>query len=387
VRYVSLSVVIAPDSFKGTLSATLAAAAIARGWSSVRTTDSVATVPQADGGEGTLDAIAEGAAGAVRHNCGLVTGPDGRPTPGEWVELVDGVAVVELANTSGLPLMHTLDPLGASTRGLGAVIVSALHAGAHTIIVGLGGSACTDGGTGALSALGYRFVDAAGNELPPGGGHLVTLHHIDNSRAIPLPPGGVTLLTDVTAPLLGHGGAARVFGPQKGASDADVRILEAGLARFAEVAGAGVLAKLPGAGAAGGTAFGLRAVWGASAEGSATGTGTGTGTVTLSPGAPWIAAHTGLDAAIASADILITGEGSFDKQSLLGKTTGNALALARRHDVRHMVIAGRVATTASFSPDSNETISLATLAGSVHAAMKHPTHWLERAAAQAARSL
>jgi glycerate kinase len=395
VRYVSLSVVVAPDSFKGTLSATDAATALARGWLSTRPADTVSLLPQADGGEGTLDAIVAGAPGAVRHDCGFVTGPDGTPTPGMWVELADGTAVVELASVSGLPLMNTLDALGASTRGLGEVIVAALSAGANSIIIGLGGSASTDGATGALTALGYRFLDATGIELPAGGGHLTRLHTIDDSLALPMPSGGVTLLTDVTAPLLGPAGAARVFGPQKGASDAEVRELEAGLARLAEVArGDAALVGFPGAGAAGGTAFGLLAVWGAAAQQSSgrsarsgSGAGSRAGSMRLSPGAPWIAAHSGLEEAIASADVLITGEGSFDEQSLLGKTTGNALSRAQAHGVRRVVIAGRVSEAPGFPPPGCEVVSLTAIAGSILAAMNNPGRWVEQAAARAALSI
>ncbi|HEY9497934.1 MAG TPA: glycerate kinase, partial [Terrimesophilobacter sp.] len=149
-----LSVIIAPDSFKGSATARDAAAAIGRGWAEVRPHDRLTLLPQADGGEGTLDAVAAAIPGAVLHEVGPVVGPDGRPTTGAWLELPGRVAVVELAQCSGLPLMKALDPLGATTRGLGQVIHHALDAGMTSLVIGLGGSASTDGGAGALAALG-----------------------------------------------------------------------------------------------------------------------------------------------------------------------------------------------------------------------------------------
>ena len=153
--------------------------------------------------------------------------------------------MTELARSSGLPLLARPDPMGAQTTGLGEVLGRALDAGADRILVGLGGSAATDGGTGALAALGARFLDAAGRPLPPGGGALATLARADLSRLRPPPAGGVTCLTDVTAPLLGPRGAAAVFGPQKGADGAQIARLEAGLARLAELLGGDPAAPAP----------------------------------------------------------------------------------------------------------------------------------------------
>ncbi|MGV8969474.1 MAG: glycerate kinase [Microbacteriaceae bacterium] len=376
----SLSVVVAPDSFKGTISAADASRAIRVGWLSVRPGDQVSVIPQADGGEGTCEAIAVSVATTCKHDTAQVEGPDGRPTSGFWIEFPDNSGVIELASVSGIPLMATLDPLGAHTRGLGQVARAVIESGVTSLIIGLGGSASTDGATGALTALGYTFLDARGTELPPGGGHLSRLHSIDSSRAMSPPPGGVTLLTDVTAPLLGVDGAAKIFGPQKGATAADVLKLEAGLERFAEVVastgeGPSFNPATPGAGAAGGTAFGLTALW-----------GKGQTSVHLEPGAAWIARHTGLENSLANADILITGEGSFDEQSLLGKTTGHVLGIAERLGVRRWVIAGSVASSPSFPPKRCDVIALSTLAGSVDAAKNSPAYWIEKAAACAAQS-
>jgi glycerate kinase len=169
-----LRVVIAPDSFKGSIGAAGAAAALAGGWHAVRPGDEVVCVPLADGGEGTLDVLAAAVSGARWHQA-RVTGPAGQPVDSAWLELPGGLAAVELARASGLPLLARPDPLGAQTTGLGQVIGHALDAGAGQVIIALGGSASTDGGTGALAALGARFLDAAGVPLPPGGGALAGL--------------------------------------------------------------------------------------------------------------------------------------------------------------------------------------------------------------------
>ena len=350
------TVVIAPDSFKGSLRAVEVARAIAEGWHAVRPGDELVLLPQADGGEGTLDAVEASVPGSVRRSAGSVTGPDGRPTPGEWLLLPDGTGVVELAQSSGLPLMARPDPLGATTRGLGEVVRAALAAGVDELVVGLGGSASTDGGVGALSALGLRFLDARGNETRI----LADIAEVDGELpAVPLR--GVTLLTDVTSPLLGPSGAAAVFGPQKGATPAQVGQLEAGLERFARLLGGDPSA--PGSGAAGGTAYGLSVAWGAR----------------ILLGADRIAQHSGLLEAVERADVVLTGEGRFDAQSRSGKVVGRVLALGHP---RTGVIAGQV----SADPGVWRA-SLADLAGSAAAAMAEPAAWLRGAGALAAHQL
>jgi len=363
----SPSIVIAPDSFKGSLSAREVADAIAAGWRSVSPGDTLTLVPQADGGEGTIDAIEAAVAGSVRRSAGTVTGPDGRPTPGEWLELPSGAAVVELAQSSGLPLMQAPDAGGATTRGLGEVIRAALDAGATSLVIGLGGSASTDGGAGALAALGLRLSDDTGSPLPDGGAALARLGSVDRSGLVPAPAGGVVLLTDVTAPLLGHTGAAAVFGPQKGATPADVELLDGALANLARVLGGDVAQ--PGAGAAGGAGFGFASVWNATVE----------------SGADYLAVLSGLGAAIDGADVLILGEGRFDSQSLGGKVVGQLLQRAEERDVRAGVIAGQVTTTAVLRGEPVWTTALVDLAGSVEAAIAEPAHWLRDAGAAAAR--
>jgi glycerate kinase len=356
-----LSVVIAPDSFKGSLPAYQAAEAIAEGWRQARPDDAIVLRPQADGGEGTIDAIESAAPDAVRHPIQNVTGPDGRPATATWLELPDGVAVVELAESSGLPLMAAPDPLGATTYGLGEVIRAALSAGARSLVIALGGSASTDGGAGALQALGVRLLRTDGTAIGRGGGALIEARAVDRADLAPLPPGGVTLLTDVTAPLLGPAGAAAIFGPQKGATPDQVRQLEGALTSFSALLGGETA--LPGAGAAGGTAYGLTAAWGATVE----------------PGAEWIARTTGLVSALEKADVVLTGEGRFDSTSLTGKVVGTVIRLAS--DTRVIVVAGDIAA----DPGEAWTVSLSKLAGSAEASMAEPERWLREAGRLAAR--
>ncbi len=356
-----MNILIAPDSFKGTVWAIDAANALARGWRSVRPNDRLTLLPQADGGEGTLDAIASASPDSVRHDCGPVTGPDGRPTPGAWLELPGNVGVVELAQCSGLPLMDTTDPLGATTRGLGEVIRHAVSSGIDSLVVGLGGSASTDGGAGALAALGLQLFDDAGAGLPDGGAALGRLATINTKHLLDPPLGGVTLLADVTAPLLGPYGAAATFGPQKGARSEDVDALEAGLTRFASLLGGSPA--LSGCGAAGGTAYGLATVWDASLE----------------SGARAVQKLTGLPAALTEADVVLTGEGQFDATSTTGKVVGELLTLAATFGVPVGIVAGQIASTSDAW-----TCSLTDLAGSAEAAMGDPVTYLERAGASAA---
>lgn len=352
-----MRVVIAPDSFKGTCSATNAARAIAHGWRTVRPDDEIIPVPLADGGEGTLDAL-EAAHGAQRRSM-LVTGPDGRPVLADWLWLPNGEAIIELAQAAGLPLMETLDPLHATTRGVGELMVAALAAGATSITIALGGSATTDGGTGALAALGLRLFDDAGLPLPDGGGALRRLEWIDDHGLLSPPVDGVRLLTDVTNPLLGPHGAAAVFGPQKGATSRQVDDLELGLQRLQEVLGAD--ATQPGMGAAGGSAYGLAALWGA----------------ILVPGFAEVAQLSGLPEALRTADVVITGEGRFDATSLGGKVVGNVLAGSS--EVVSMVIAGSIGIESPV-----HAISLEALAGSSRAARTDAELWLFVAGAKAA---
>lgn len=300
-----MRIIVAPDSFKGTATAAAVAGAVRAGWLTERPDDDVVLVPMADGGEGTLDAFETAVPGSVRVPV-TVTGPAGTPVDTHWLRLPDGRAVVELAATSGLPLLDAPMPDTATSRGFGEAIAAALDAGATGLVLGIGGSASTDGGRPVLEALGLDDEGAGG------------------LRA--LPPLGVTVLTDVTSPLLGPAGAAAVFGPQKGIAPDRVASfddrLAAWAARFPSVDPA-----TPGAGAAGGVGFGLL-VWGA----------------TLAAGAAAVAEVLGLPALLDGADVVISGEGCFDGQSAVGKVPSVVRDLTAAHapGARSMLVAGAI---------------------------------------------
>ncbi|MDY0908434.1 glycerate kinase [Microbacterium sp. CFBP9034] len=369
------TVVIAPDSFKGTIGAAHAAAALGDGWHRVRPHDIVRLLPMADGGEGTLDAFATALPGARRMPI-TVTGPAGTPVEASWLLLPPtatdpgGIGVVELASTSGIELLGTpprLRPLDAGTRGFGEAIAAALAHGVSRLVLGIGSSASTDGGTGMLTALGARFTDAAGHPIAHGGRGVTVVAAADLSGLPPLPPRGVTVLSDVTNPLLGAWGAAAVFGPQKGAAPGDVLALDGGLSRLAALLPADP--DVPGAGAAGGTGFGLLA-WGA----------------TLVPGSAAVAELVGLGAAVAEASVVVTGEGSYDGQSAAGKVPAHVGAVAASAGVGVALVAGRITGDADVSGFA-ATASLTELAGSGAAAMGEPARWLAEAGATLARAL
>ncbi|QOR69405.1 glycerate kinase [Ruania alkalisoli] len=331
-------VLVAPDKFKGTLTGPQAARAIADGVRGALPHAQVRELVIADGGEGTVDAALSAGAHA---RTATVTGPLGGSVHARWA-MDEGTAVLELAAASGLQLVNP-DPataLGATSRGTGELMVAALDAGAESIVVGLGGSACTDGGAGLLAALGARLLDADGREIHDGGGHLTALARVDLAgldprlRAVP-----VTLAADVRSPLLGRAGAAAVFGPQKGAGPEDVARLEAGLvvwARCLEEATGRDAAALDWGGAAGGSAAGLHAAVGAHFQ----------------SGLEVVAGLTGLADQLRWADLVIVGEGSLDEQSLQGKAP---IALARRASaagVPVLAVAGRVAVDRSALADA-----------------------------------
>ncbi|WP_203137458.1 glycerate kinase [Microbacterium sp. JZ31] len=366
----STRVVIAPDSFKGTCPAAEAARALADGWLSGRPGDDVVLRPMADGGEGTIDAFATAIPDARRMPV-RVTGPAGMPVDAAWLLLPPnddapgGTGVVELASTSGIELLGAgLRGRDASTLGFGQAIRAALDHGVSRLILGIGSSASTDGGIGALTALGARFTDAYDLSIPPGAAGFGELAKADLTRLRPAPDGGVLVLTDVTNPLTGPRGAAAVFGPQKGLDAEGIARADAGLARLATLLDADP--ETPGAGAAGGTGFGLLA-WGARLVG----------------GAAEIAGLTGLAGAIDGAGVVITGEGSFDGQSADGKTPSFVAGLARAAGARIALVAGRIADDAD--TDHIRAVSLTELAGSPDAAMAEPRRWLQEAGERLAR--
>jgi glycerate kinase len=352
-------IVIAPDSFKGSASATEVAEAIAEGWRSRRPDDELQLMPMADGGEGTVDAFSLAIAGSERQQV-VVTGPDGRDVQTEWVLLPDGTAVVELASASGITLLDPLAPLTAHSLGFGEAIAAALDHGARRLLLAIGGSSSTDGGAGMLTALGAVFRDAAGEPLPLGGGGLERIASVDLSSVRPLPAGGATALSDVTNPLLGPSGAAAVFGPQKGATPDDVARLDAGLARLADLLGADPLRE--GAGAAGGVGFGLL-TWGAE----------------LAAGAGAVGDILGVPEAIAGADVVITGEGRFDSQSAAGKVPSYVAGIATRVGVPALLVAGLV--DAPTRPAFEAAESLSERAGGSARAIADPLRYLREAGA------
>ena len=370
-------IVFAPDSFKGSLGAADAAAALAAGWRSVRPSDDIRLLPMADGGEGTLDAIEAAVAGAHRMPV-TVHGPDNRRVDASWLLLPGtegepggvegGTGVVELGNTSGIQLLDELAPLDAHTLGFGEAIAAALDAGVQCLLLAIGSSGSTDGGAGALVALGASITDAARRPIRLGNRGLGTATRVDLSRLRPVPPGGAVVLSDVTSPLLGPSGAAAVFGPQKGADPAVVEGLESNLARWARLleraaAPGRVDADAAGAGAAGGTGFGMLA-WGA----------------TIEAGSRAVGEAVGAREAFAGASLVITGEGRFDDQSRVGKVPSSVLEGAGSVPVA--LVAGSIAADVD---DFALTIALTDLAGSATEAMVDPARWLREAGAQLAR--
>jgi len=349
-------IVIAPDSFKGSLTAREVAAALASGWLAVRPSDEVLCAPMADGGEGTLDALEMAISGSTRMPIS-VEALDGQRIDASWMLLPDGTGVVELAETSGLNLTEQLSPLDAHTYGFGQAIAAALEHGVARLVLALGGSASTDGGVGALTALGARFTSATGAPIGLGGRARQNLDRVELGGLLPLPPGGVVILADVTNPLCGPSGAAAVFAPQKGATVEDVEVLERALARFAAVSGGDPAA--PGSGAAGGTAYGLL-LWGA----------------THVSGARFVAETIGLAYAIATADLVVTGEGRFDGQSANGKAPAAVLSIADEAGVPVALVAGQIEAN---TDDFVLAVELRELAGSVHAAIARPVSYLNEA--------
>jgi len=333
-------VLVAPDKFKGSLSAQQAADAIAAGAQDAADALGVAVAlhrqPVADGGEGI---VAAALAAGYRAHAVTVSGPLGDPVESGIAIGADDdgqvVAVVEMASASGLALLpggrgDRTTAMTASSRGTGELVRAALDAGAARVVLGIGGSASTDGGTGVVAALGVRLLDAGGQDLPPGGRALADLDRLDTSGRDPrLDQVDVVVASDVDNPLTGPRGAAAVFGPQKGAGPDEVSVLDDGLRRLAELlrrdAGADV-ETTPGAGAAGGVGAAAMALLGAR----------------LVPGIDLVLDLVRFDAALAGTDLVVTGEGSFDEQSLGGKAPVGVARRASAHGIPVVVLAGRV---------------------------------------------
>lgn len=323
-----LRVVVAPDSYKESLSATDAAAAIAEGILHAAPQAQVMRIPMADGGEGSLDAVLAATGGERRH--ASVRDANGRPCRAAWGWLPDAAAFIEIAQAVGLERVaeHARWPLTAGTYGVGQLIQEALNAGARRIVLGLGGSATTDGGAGLLQALGVHLFDAEGGELPAGGAALDRLSRIDTVGLDPrLADVQFEIAVDVENPLCGEDGAAAVFGPQKGATPAEVELLDKALLHFSRVCRQAVgrdEATTPGTGAAGGLGYAIKSFFHAE----------------FRPGAQLIADLAGLDDALQGAHLVFTGEGRMDSQTLSGKTPLEVARRAQRHGAPVVVLAG-----------------------------------------------
>ena len=324
-----MRIIVAPDSYKGSVSALGVAEAMTRGIHQVFPDAEVVQVPIADGGEGTVDSLVAATAGRLLHT--EVRGPLGEPVRAQWGVSGDGnTAFLEMAAASGLPLVPAAlrDPRRTSTFGTGQLIKAALDAGLRKVVIGIGGSATNDGGSGMARALGVRFLDAEHQELPEGGAALARLARLELSELDPrLAECTLLVACDVDNPLCGPRGASAVYGPQKGATPAMVEELDAALGRFAAVATAATgraVQALPGAGAAGGLGAGLLFFTPAS----------------LRPGVAIVLETTDFDTLVQGADLVLTGEGRTDFQTAMGKAPVGVAAAAKRHAVPVVCLSG-----------------------------------------------
>ncbi|SBV98612.1 glycerate kinase II [uncultured delta proteobacterium] len=325
-----MHILIAPDSYKGSLSALDVAEAMETGAKRVFPGAAFDLVPIADGGEGTVDALVAATNGTFRET--RVKGPKGDPVNAKWGLFGDGkTAVIEMASASGLPLLapDDRDALNACTYGTGELVRAALDEGVTAIILGIGGSATNDGGTGFARALGAKFLDGSGNALPPGGAALANLASIDLSGLDPrLAKTDIRVACDVDNPLCGPRGASAVFGPQKGATPAQVKQLDAALGVFAAVAakttGKTQVAETAGAGAAGGLGAALLYFTGAA----------------LMPGVTLVLDAVNFDARVKKADLVFTGEGRTDFQTAYGKAPAGVAQAAKKYGIPVVCLSG-----------------------------------------------
>ncbi len=383
-----MKIILAPDSFKGAANAPDVAEAFARGFARVWKGAEYIRLPVADGGEGTVQVIGGAATGAGRGGVIVCPNPVSGPLPDQtvsasWACVGDSgasgcTAVLELAEAAGLTRISRnaqRDPLRATTRGVGEIALQAVRAvpRINRFVFALGGSATTDGGVGLLSALGIRFLDADGRDLPPGGAALVRLMCVDRS-GLRLDPAAfdVEIACDVDNPLTGPRGAATIFGPQKGATPSDIALLDAALARLASVLGAD--GDLPGRGAAGGTAYGLSWLF---------------PHAVFRPGIDVVLDAVAFDEHVRGASLVVTGEGRMDAQTLGGKAALGVARRARALGVPCVALVGALAPDVSPQALADAGIAAvlplapgpATLEGSI----AHTLQWAENAAERAAR--
>jgi len=364
-----MRVLICPDKFAGTLSAVDAAAAIEAGWRAAAPRDEIIRAPLSDGGPGFVEVLAAAVAG---HRIAVPTvDPLGRRVVGDLL-LTGDTAYLESAQACGLHLLRAgeRDPRRTTSYGLGLLLLAAVEAGARRVVFGLGGTATNDGGAGLLAALDAAPLDAEGRALPYGGAALALCAGLTGPPRL---RAGVALVaaTDVDSPLTGPAGASRVFGPQKGASTEDVSLLDAALERYARVLEKELptcppeLAAQPGGGAAGGLGAAILALGGH-----------------RSSGIDLVRELTGFDAALAVADLVITGEGSFDAQSLRGKVVAGVAGAARDRDLPCLVLAGRVSVGRREAAVAGitEAYALADEEGGLNAALDRPADLLRRLA-------
>ncbi len=328
-RYIVMRFLIALDSFKGSLSSYEAGTAAAEGIRRAIPDAEILIFPMADGGEGTIDALATMGGKIV---CKTVTGPIGLPVNAKYLILNSGTAVLEMSSAAGLPLVppEKRNPLYTTTRGVGELILDAHKHGCYSFLIGIGGSATNDGGAGMLRALGVRLFDADRKEIRDGAAGLTTLETLDlTGMDRNLESLSFSVACDVTNPLCGPLGASAIFAPQKGAKPEDIPLLDEALARFAKVT-KGVYPEAddnaPGAGAAGGLGFALRTYLHAE----------------LKPGAPLVMKYTGLTDSLREGDIVIVGEGRIDAQTMMGKAPICAAREAKMHGCVVIGLAGSV---------------------------------------------
>ncbi len=368
-----MKILVAPDKFKGSLSAVAAAEAIARGFQQVWPAAEIVRAPIADGGEGFTEALCSALQGEWIKTRAL--DPIGREVEAgyAWIER-EKLAVIDMSEASGLWRLqnHELAPLRANTYGTGQLIRHATERGARKILVGLGGSATTDGGIGMAAALGYEFRTSDGEDIAPQPDKLIAFTRIKHEHVIELPE--IVAACDVQNPLLGPRGTAQVFAPQKGASAADVAALEAGLLSLADLVASDLdcdFRDTPGAGAAGGIAFGLLSFCGAK----------------ICSGFDLIAETLRLEELIAASDLVVTGEGRIDGQTLEGKGPAGVAALARKHGKPVLAFAGSIAESPAVDALFDAHCAIIDEPVALDAAMRRGAEFLTRSAARAARLL
>jgi len=325
-----MKILIASDSFKGSATTMEVADSIEKGFAGIYQGVEIVKVPMADGGEGTVETLVAGMDSEFAHE--EVTGPLGEGVQAKYGIIKDEIAIIEMAEASGLVLVkeEMRNPLLTTTYGTGELILSALKRGYRKIYVGIGGSATNDGGMGMAKALGYRFLDRDGNEIPDGGGALGQLQRIDRSKVTPLiEDAKITVMCDVENPLYGTDGAAYVYGPQKGANPEMVKLLDENLKHFADILRRDMdvdIGDIPGSGAAGGLGGGLMAFCRAE----------------LKPGIEMVLDIQQFEGQLQGVDLVITGEGRIDGQSAKGKVPAGVAKLARKLNKPVVAIAGGI---------------------------------------------